>query len=77
MRTARDAAWEEQAKQKGAVLKVEGAGSVLCNGYYKEHGASASLPSVIANEDNKIDNMMMTISCPSRASAGSIGGLAK
>ena len=47
-------------KAAGAVLCVEGAGSAEHNGYYKENGAPASLPSVIANDD---DDIMMISSC--------------
>ena len=49
MAAAAAAGKDEAAKKKGAVLCVEGAGTARWNGYYKEGGAPASLPSVIAN----------------------------
>ena len=42
--TAAAASLDVQAKAAGAVLCVEGAGDADYNGYYKEHGAPASLP---------------------------------
>ena len=42
--TAAAASPDVQAKQKGAVLCVEGAGSAVRNGYYKKNGACLPPP---------------------------------
>ena len=53
--TAAAASPDDQAKAAGAVLCVEGAGTAERNGYYKEDGAPAPQPSVIANDDDDDD----------------------
>ena len=65
--TAAAASPDDQAKAAGAVLCVEGAGTAELNGYYKENGAPAPLPLLIANDTD--DDIMMISSC-ARSHAG-------